>query len=134
MTAQINDGIKYNGTEYSIVGIDGDGLFDPFAYGMNPVSWCTACWRGFVTDYEVENGQLFLDTLKICLTEPSLGDVKRSRRWKPLCSMVAGLSVYLGMRPEKATMTSRTAASNIVTTMSVYLYNFPVGYSSRLVS
>ncbi len=60
MTAQIPDEFRYNGDIYSLVGIDGEGLFTPLDFGMNPYSTCTACWRGYVMKYDCVDNQLLL--------------------------------------------------------------------------
>ncbi len=36
---------------------------------MKPIWQCTACWRGFVTRYQVENDELYLIALSVSLTE-----------------------------------------------------------------
>jgi hypothetical protein len=82
MTAQIPDTVRYENANYSIAGIDGEGLFDPWEHGMQPISWSTACWHGFTNSYAIENGQLFLTSLEICLTEPTLAGLKHVRKVK----------------------------------------------------
>ncbi len=67
MTAQFSDQVFYRGTEYSIAGIDGKGLFDPGAIGLKPVGKCSACWRGFLCTYAIRERRLLLDTVAICL-------------------------------------------------------------------
>jgi hypothetical protein len=66
MTAQFPDAVQYQGKEYNLAGIKGDKLFEPQDYGLNPVGTCTACWRGFVCHYVV-NEDLRLDALFIGL-------------------------------------------------------------------
>jgi hypothetical protein len=68
MTAQVDDKIRYKNSEYSIIGINGEGLLDPSQYGLSPTAWVTSCWRGFLTTYVVENKKLFLTRLEINLT------------------------------------------------------------------
>src|SRR5262249_28106356 len=48
-------------------GINGEGLFDPAEHGMKPVGISTACWRGFVCAYRVEDQALILDNLSVHL-------------------------------------------------------------------
>jgi hypothetical protein len=68
MTAQVSDSVNATGKEYILAGINGAGLFDPTEHGMNPLGFCTACWRGFVCLYAVnEAGNLELQTLHIGL-------------------------------------------------------------------
>lgn len=71
MTAQISDSVRYRGKKYSIAGRNGGDLFDPADHGLKPVGRCTACWRGFVSAYAVDDGRLLLDTLSIYLNEPA---------------------------------------------------------------
>lgn len=69
MTAQFSDTLKYEEKDYEIAAISGDGLFDPAQYKMKPISQCSACWRGFVTRYQVANEELHLIALSISLTD-----------------------------------------------------------------
>ena len=65
MTSQIPDSVRYEGVEYEIVGIAGDGLFHPFDHGLAPVPLHTACWRGFICTYEVADCALLLRHLVV---------------------------------------------------------------------
>jgi hypothetical protein len=65
MTGQIHDKVIYAGTEYDLVSVDGEGLFEPSVYGMLPQMLHTACWRGFYCAYEIELSELFLTSLTI---------------------------------------------------------------------
>ena len=67
MTAQMPDQFVLNDHVYSIVGIKGGELFRPREFGLNPVTACTACWRGHVCQYGIENDRLVLDKLQIAL-------------------------------------------------------------------
>jgi hypothetical protein len=80
MTEQIPDGFEYEGRNYSIVDVDGDGLFNLMQYEMKPVSWCTACWSGYLCTYKIQHQTLYLNTLEVCLTEPSLGGMKEVKK------------------------------------------------------
>lgn len=60
MTAQASDRIRFNNRTFSISGINGDGLFHPEDHGVTPQPISTACWRGFVCDYAVEDDILLL--------------------------------------------------------------------------
>ena len=53
MTAQISDSVRFEGRTYSLVGVNGSGLFDPEALGLRAVASSTACWRGFYCTYTV---------------------------------------------------------------------------------
>jgi hypothetical protein len=65
MTAQITDTIIYAGKEYSIIGILGIGIPSPQDFGMEPASMHTACWRGFVSKYEIVNDVLYFAELTL---------------------------------------------------------------------
>jgi len=65
MTAQISDIAIYNDKEYSIIGINGEGLFDPYQYDLEPVGTCSACWRGFMVGYLIRDDRLLVDVLNI---------------------------------------------------------------------
>jgi hypothetical protein len=69
MTAQILDALLLNAQRLSIVGVNGSGLFDPFALGMHPFSRITSCWRGYVCGYKVLQDKFFLHRLQINLEE-----------------------------------------------------------------
>ncbi|MBD3407421.1 MAG: hypothetical protein GF411_14990 [Candidatus Lokiarchaeota archaeon] len=70
MTGQIADSFLVDGDEYRLVGISGEGLFDPQEYKLQPYSRCTACWRGFSLEYDIRDGTLVLTKLYINLKEP----------------------------------------------------------------
>lgn len=65
MTGQIHDKVLFEGTEYDLVGQDGEGLFEPSAFGMFPQMIHTACWRGYYCAYAVERFDLLLTHLTI---------------------------------------------------------------------
>lgn len=65
MTAQASDQITYKGDCYAIAGVKGEGLFDPEEFGIKPQGVCTACYRGFLCVYKVDEHQLVLDSLFI---------------------------------------------------------------------
>ncbi|NJN13813.1 MAG: hypothetical protein HC815_40425, partial [Richelia sp. RM1_1_1] len=69
MTSQIPDTFIYNGEEYELIALDGEGLITPQDYGMNPEMLHTACYRGFYSTYEITNDGLFL-------TEMVIGEVE----------------------------------------------------------
>lgn len=84
MTAQISDKFFFQGEKYSLIGISHDGLASPEQYGMEPIKFSTACYRGFYATYELTGESLFLRelTLKVkkgnCYSiggiEPDRGD------------------------------------------------------------
>ncbi|MGD1918144.1 MAG: hypothetical protein ACFCAD_04240 [Pleurocapsa sp.] len=60
MTAQECDRFIYNNDTLYIVGIDGEGLFDPQDHGIKVVPISTACWRGYYCVYGILNNFLYL--------------------------------------------------------------------------
>jgi len=81
MTAQISDIATYSNTEYDIVGLNGEGLFNPYEYKLNPVGSCTACWRGYMVGYLVKDDRLYADMLRINLEKPA--KLKFWKKWPP---------------------------------------------------
>ncbi len=73
MTAQQPDRAFYAGQEYSIIGTSGEGLVVPQQFGLKPVALTTACWRGFVCTYRVDE-DLVLQELEV---HTETGDVPR---------------------------------------------------------
>jgi hypothetical protein len=71
MTAQISDSVTYRGKSYALAGKNGTGLFDPAAHGMKPVGKGSACWRGFICSYAVQDRKLLLDALAVSLDRPA---------------------------------------------------------------
>jgi len=68
MTAQIPDGIRYDGHSYAIAAIERDWPFDPNALGLRKgctILFSTGCYRGFEAGYEVRDGFLFLVRLSV---------------------------------------------------------------------
>ena len=61
VTGQVPDEFRYNGEVYSLVGINGEGLFTPADFGMTTRMASTACWRGYQMFYDCVGGQLILD-------------------------------------------------------------------------
>ena len=69
MTAQIGDTLVLNQLVYQLAELEGSGLFNPDEHGFEPVGFCSACWRGFVCEYEVIDERLFLTRLSIGLSD-----------------------------------------------------------------
>jgi hypothetical protein len=67
MTAQINDSFLFQDQKFSLVGVNGEDLFHPAPYGMQPLPRITSCWRGYVCTYKIQYNKLLLDTLQINL-------------------------------------------------------------------
>jgi len=65
MTSQYSDVFLLNEQEFYIAGVNGNGLFEPAKFGLNPIATSTACWRGFVCHYTINDDQLVLDLLHI---------------------------------------------------------------------
>lgn len=65
MTGQIPDNVIYNDEVYDLVGVKGEGLYEPFDFGLTPVSPHTANWRGFVSCYEISEKILMLKNLDV---------------------------------------------------------------------
>lgn len=53
MTAQVQDRVAFNNTDFDMIGVNGEGLFTPETFGMRPVMIHTACYRGFYLQYEL---------------------------------------------------------------------------------
>jgi hypothetical protein len=73
MTAQLHDQFIVEGESHNVAGVSGDGLFDPEAYGLQPVSWNTACWRGYVATYALRDRRLVVRELELNLSMPHQG-------------------------------------------------------------
>jgi len=65
MTAQITDLVRYTELDWSLAGVNGEGLFDPAAHGLKVRAASTACYRGFACAYALREGALFLDDLHV---------------------------------------------------------------------
>jgi hypothetical protein len=66
MTAQIPDGVSYRNEGYSLTGVNGKGLFEPQAYGLDIIpAFFSACWRGYVADYAIVEKKLTLTELRV---------------------------------------------------------------------
>ncbi len=62
MTTQATDGIQYNGLGYSLLS---NSPFYPGQIGLHPEPISSACWRGYMASYSVENNQLYLTYLEV---------------------------------------------------------------------
>ena len=60
MTAQAHDSLHYLGERYSLVAFSDGEPFSPTDAGYRPVMASTACYRGYLCDYEVKDGLLQL--------------------------------------------------------------------------
>ncbi len=74
MTAQITDKFTYNEDDYSIVGMKSEDPFirtpfNPLQYDLDPVSYSTACWRGYQAHFMIKNDKYIIDRIDINLSE-----------------------------------------------------------------
>lgn len=77
MTGQIADSFLYEGEVYSLIGYDKGEPFTPLDYDIFPKAPHTACWRGFVLYYKVENNQFILQDMQVNSEEgPEINGVK----------------------------------------------------------
>jgi hypothetical protein len=67
MTAQIHDTFQLHEKNFSIVGVNGQALFDPQLIGVRTVPSITSCWRGFVCHYKIHDEHLVLNKLQMSL-------------------------------------------------------------------
>ncbi len=74
MTAQIQDPIFYEGEKWSFLSSTSEFRIHPADYGMTPVAPCTACWDGYYGVYLIENDELFVERLYVCLGRPTDDD------------------------------------------------------------
>jgi hypothetical protein len=65
MTGQIPDSFLYEGEVYSLIGIEEEEPFSPLDYDIMPEMASTACWRGFVLYYKLDNNYLVLQDMQL---------------------------------------------------------------------
>jgi hypothetical protein len=65
MTAQASDRITYRDQEFSLVGWEGAGLFDPAQHGLKPFQVSTGNWVGYLCTYAVADSVLRLERFEI---------------------------------------------------------------------
>ena len=64
MSEQMTDPFLWQGREFVFLeASDVDELFLPENHGLEPEAPHTGCWKGFVVQFSLRDGQLFLDTL-----------------------------------------------------------------------
>lgn len=94
MSAQISDSIRYAGESYALVGISSDDphndLFDPERLSIWTSPGCTACWRGYIANFELRDNRLVLEHLRINVRDleweaelERLTELKEIRRYLP---------------------------------------------------
>lgn len=69
MTRQIADTVLYEGVQYALTAVAGDGLFEPTDHGFSLRMLSTACWHGYLCEYAVRDGELRLSRLEINLSD-----------------------------------------------------------------
>lgn len=115
MTAQASDTVRYLGEKHALTAFSAGEPFDPKAFGYRPVMASTACWRGYLCDYEVANDALRLAHLQIN-HQPSDNRASRALQPPPLAGVAA--------TPAKATWVGRWEFSEVA---------LPLPYSGGLV-
>jgi hypothetical protein len=65
VTVQIADRVDLAGQVYSIAGVAGGPLFDLAAHHIRLGPFSTACWRGYICQYRVDDGALRLQRLVV---------------------------------------------------------------------
>ncbi|MCP3100774.1 hypothetical protein LZ198_18040 [Myxococcus sp. K15C18031901] len=65
MTTPILDGIRFLERQFVVTTVVGSGMFDPVEHGLKPAPFATSGHRGFVRDFSITEGRLFLETLLI---------------------------------------------------------------------
>ncbi|MGW4060455.1 hypothetical protein ACWEGE_19375 [Amycolatopsis sp. NPDC004747] len=81
MTTQESDEVRFGGRRFAITAVDGAGLFDPAAHGLEVQAIHTGCWRGHIARYAVVAERLVLRELVAGLPDvpPPLDGVRP--RW-----------------------------------------------------
>src|SRR5262249_28985845 len=72
------DQVLFEGNSFAVTAVDGTGLFDPTAHGLEPRPASTACYRGDVCRYAVVERRLVLQELELApqAEPPRLGGVE----------------------------------------------------------
>ena len=70
MTAQVDDVVVFRGHMYALIGVNGQGLFEPGEHGLQVHMMTNACRRGYVCEYAVKDDQLTLIALRLGMAEP----------------------------------------------------------------
>lgn len=88
MTAQAQDQVHYLGERYALASFSNGEPFSPTDAGYRPVMASTACYRGYVCDYEVKEGRLHLRELWV---NHQPGEAPITQRLQPpdLCGVAA---------------------------------------------
>lgn len=76
MTYQIQDDFRYKGAEYTLTACSAGEPFHPGLLGIRPNMASTACWRGYVSTYGVQDHHLVLAELRLELVEDEIDYVR----------------------------------------------------------
>lgn len=60
LTAQAANRVILKEKEFNLVGFTNDGLIKPQDFGIKPIMSSTACWRGYITKYEISEDSKFI--------------------------------------------------------------------------
>jgi len=93
MTSQIRDCIVHSGKQLELAASNGEGLFDPRRYGLPPVAFSNACYRGFFVRYVVHKKRLHVGEVRIGL-DAKPGDAPALEGTQPEYDQDRGFFVY----------------------------------------
>lgn len=65
VTSQTPDEVCLEDRWFAVTAVDGTGLFDPGAHGLEPAAFSTGCYRGHVCRYAVVEKRLVLRDLEV---------------------------------------------------------------------
>lgn len=65
MTAQVHDSLQHCGEQHVLLACSDGQPFYPVDAGYRPFMKSTACWRGYIAQYQVVDGQLQLHDLSL---------------------------------------------------------------------
>ncbi|CAL2083390.1 hypothetical protein [Tenacibaculum sp. 190524A02b] len=65
MTAQLSDSFVFKGESYSLTGFTEGIDFHPENYNISIKSASSACWRGFVREFSIENDELLIKNFNV---------------------------------------------------------------------
>lgn len=77
MTSQISDSVHYRDKQWSLVGVCGQGLFDPAQQGVNVTCRATNCLSGLHCSYDLGDGLLRLTRVDMWLNPDDAAAVDR---------------------------------------------------------
>ncbi|MHA1213591.1 MAG: hypothetical protein ACTSSH_14180 [Candidatus Heimdallarchaeota archaeon] len=109
MTAQIPDFVIFKKQNYSLVGIRGEGFFDPKNYGLNVTAASTACYRGYTLTFNCINDEILLDEILFNARANDLVEIN-------------------GIKPEKYTGQLKAFFSHIYKNLQ-----FKIGFTGELI-